>query len=154
MNSGLKNVLTASRAGKRGRDDPSQTYGYDDDSGVSGILLTGADDLDAPYSSPETATSSSHSAASSFQGGYHPLHLATQGYGHGYATGPTALSSSGYSPSVSSSSAQGYGTVPSHSHHSQSSSPYMDHGQRLPSVDMGIGAIINRPQHGGQSSNM
>ncbi|KAK9420536.1 putative Myb-like domain-containing protein [Seiridium unicorne] len=155
MNSGLKNIQNAARAGaRRERAESGQSFhGYDDDSGISGIGLTPVDDLDASYSSPETATSSSHSTGGSFHGGYH-MHMGQQAYTHGYPASTGGLSSSGYSSSVSSSAAQGYGTVPSHSHHSQGNSPYMGHGQRLPSVDMGIGAIINRPQHGGNPSSI
>jgi hypothetical protein len=153
MHNGLKNLQSASRsAARRERlEQGHSVHGYDDDSGISGIGLTPVDDLDASYSSPETATSSSNSAGSSFHSGIHPMHLASQGYGHNYAASTGALSSSGYSSSVSSTTAQGYGTIPSHSHHSQGGSPYMGHGQRLPSVDMGIEAIINRP-HGNPSS--
>ncbi|KAI1841088.1 hypothetical protein JX265_013920 [Neoarthrinium moseri] len=154
MNNGLKNIQNAARAGaRRERAEAGQSFhGYDDDSGISGIGLTPVDDLDASYSSPETAASSSHSG-SSFHSGYHPMHMSAQ-YGHGYTASTGALSSSGYSSSVSSTTAQGYGTVPSHSHHSQGGSPYMGHGQRLPSVDMNIDALINRPQHGNAPSSI
>ncbi|KAI0126292.1 myb family transcription factor [Xylariales sp. AK1849] len=150
MNSGLKNIQNSARAGaRRERQEAGQSFhGYDDDSGISGIGLTPVDDLDASYSSPETAPSSSNSAGSSFHNSMHPMHLNNQGYGHNYNASNGGLSSSGYSSSVSSTAAQGYGALPTHSHHSQGGSPYMGHGQRLPSVDMGIDAIINRPQHG------
>lgn len=149
MNSGLKNMQNAARAcARRDRAEVGgQSYnGYDDcDSGISGIGLTPVDDLDASYSSPEAATSSSHSTSSSFHNGYHPIQINQQAYGlPGYPASTGGLSSSGYSSSVSSTTAQGYGNVQSHSHHSQGNSPYMEHGQRLPSVDMGIEAIMNR----------
>ncbi|KAH6645485.1 hypothetical protein BKA67DRAFT_527139 [Truncatella angustata] len=149
MSSGIKNVQNAARAGnRRERAESGQPFhGYDDDSGISGIGLTPVDDLDASYSSPETASSSSHSASNSFHNGYH-MHLNQQAYSHhGYPASNGGMSSSDYGSSVSSTAAHGYGTIPSHSHHhSQGNSPYM--GQRLPSVDMGIESIINRPQHG------
>jgi hypothetical protein len=143
MNNGLKNIQNAARAGaRRERAESGQSFhGYDDDSGISGIGLTPVDDLDASYSSPETATSSSHSTGSSYNG-MHPMHLSSQ-YGHSYSASTGGLSSSGYSSSVSSTAPQGYSTH-------QGGSPYMGHGARLSSVDMGIEAIINRP--GGSSS--
>lgn len=155
MNQGLKNVQNAARAGaRRERLESGQlSHGYDDDSGISGIGLTPVDDLDASYSSPEASTSSSHSANNSFHGGNYGM-LGAQATYHNYTGSTGGLSSSGYSSSVSSTAAQGYGTVPSHTHHSQGGSPYMGHGQRLPSVDMGIDAIMNRPTHGGAPSSI
>lgn len=149
MSNGLKNLQASARqCARRERLESGQplSHGYDDDSGISGIGLTPVDDLDASYSSPETTTSSSHSNGSnSFHSGIHPMHISAPHYGHGYTTSTGGLSSSGYSSSVSSTTAQGYGAVPSHSHHSQDGSPsYMSNGQRLPSVDMNIDAIINR----------
>ncbi|KAI1499003.1 hypothetical protein F5X99DRAFT_411474 [Biscogniauxia marginata] len=154
MNNGLKNLQSAARsAARRERlESGHPIHGYDDDSGISGIGLTPVDDLDASYSSPET--SSSHSGSSNY-GGIHPMALSSHHhYGNGYPASAGGLSSS-YSSSVSS-TAHGYGAVPNHSHHhSQEGSPYMGNGQRLPSVDMGIGAIINRPGHnGGSNPNM
>ncbi|KAK6193994.1 hypothetical protein LQW54_011883 [Pestalotiopsis sp. IQ-011] len=151
MNSGLKNIQNAARAGaRRERAESGQSFhGYDDDSGISGIGLTPVDDLDASYSSPETGHSSSHSVGSSFHNGYNHMQLNDQAYGHAYPASTGGLSSSDYGSSVSSTAAQGYGTIATHSHHSQGNSPYLSHGQRLPSVDMGIEAIINRPQHRG-----
>ena len=149
MNNGMKNIMNASRAGRRRGDvEGGQTYsqGYDDDSGISGIGLTPIDDLDS-YSSPETVSSSSSAGGSSFHGGMHPMHLGHHSYGHNYTTSTGALSS-GYSSSVSSTTAHAY------DHHSQEGSPYMGNGQRLPSVDMGIDAIINRPGHGGLPPSM
>jgi hypothetical protein len=142
MHNGLKNLQSAARsASRRERLEQGQSiHGYDDDSGISGIGLTPVDDLDASYSSPE---SSQHS------GGSHHSH-------HNYAmqqmTIPYGSGNGGYSSSYSSSSSAaathgGYGMHPHH--HSQDSSPYMGNGQRLPSVDMGIEAIINRPGHHG-----
>ncbi|ORY57773.1 uncharacterized protein BCR38DRAFT_80158 [Pseudomassariella vexata] len=158
MNNGLKNLQSAARSGaRRDRLESGQplSHGYDDDSGISGIGLTPVDDLDASYSSPETTTSSSHSGSN--YSGIHPMQLNHhQAYGHNYNTSTGGLSSSGYSSSVSSTAAQAqYGNMQSHSHHSQNGSPYMGHGQRLPSVDMGIDAIINRPaHHGGAPSSI
>ncbi|KAI9149111.1 hypothetical protein HJFPF1_11159 [Paramyrothecium foliicola] len=162
MSNGLKNLQSAARAASR-RDRleaGAALSGYDDDSGISGIGLTPVDELDASYSSPETSSSGPHSASSA--SGYHhlpPHHhqqhlhphahhahmqsLAAAGHpGYAMAAGYTGGGGyHGYSSSVSSSA----------SHHrysphgtSQSSSPYL-HGQRQPSVDMGIEAIINRP---------
>ncbi|KAF7516419.1 hypothetical protein G7054_g14163 [Neopestalotiopsis clavispora] len=156
MNSGLKNIQNAARAGaRRERAESGQSFhGYDDDSGISGIGLTPVDDLDASYSSPETGHSSSHSVGSSFHNGYNHMHLTDQAYGHAYPASTGGMSSSDYGSSVSSTAAQGYGQISTHSHHSQGGSPYLPHGQRLPSVDMGIEAIINRPQHRGAATGM
>lgn len=154
MNTGLKNIMSYARkdaAYERMESRQPLSQGYDDDSGISGIGLTPVDDLDASYSSPETVstTSSNSNASNSYRGGMQPMQFSTQ-YGHSYNTSTGGLSS-GYSSSVSSTTAQGYGQVSSHSHHSQGGSPYMGQGQRLPSVDMGIDAIINRPgRNGGQ----
>ncbi|KAK8075788.1 hypothetical protein PG997_010451 [Apiospora hydei] len=157
MNNGLKNIQNAARAGaRRERVEAAGqvfSHGYDDDSGISGIGLTPVDDLDASYSSPETTSSSSLSGGS-YTGGI-PMQLGGhQAYNQHYTTNAGGLSS-GYSSSVSSTTAQAYGHMPGQSHHSSGGSPYLGHGQRLPSVDMGIDAIINRPGgHGGAASSI
>ncbi|KAI0450584.1 hypothetical protein F5B21DRAFT_427272 [Xylaria acuta] len=154
MHNGLKNLQSAARsAARRERLEQGHSmHGYDDDSGISGIGLTPVDDLDASYSSPETSSSvhSQHSQHSG-NGGYsmHPMTTMPYGSAAGY--------SSSYSSSVSSSApyATMHGGHHPHHQHSQDSSPYMGNGQRLPSVDMGIEAIINRPGHGhGSAPNM
>lgn len=163
MNNGLKNLQSAARsAARRERlESGHPMHGYDDDSGISGIGLTPVDDLDASYSSPETASSSSHSHSGASNaggggGGYggggsiHPMALAGHPYGN-YTTSAGGLSSS-YGSSVSSSAAAAAHYM--HGSHSQGGSPYMGDGQRLPSVDMGIDAIINRPGHGGHATGM
>ncbi|KAK7986989.1 hypothetical protein PG984_010354 [Apiospora sp. TS-2023a] len=145
MNNGLKNIQNAARAGaRREKAEAGQVFshGYDDDSGISGIGLTPVDDLDASYSSPETTSSDSLSGGS-YHGGI-PMQLGHQAYNQHYTTNAGGLSS-GYSSSVSSTTAQAYGHMTGHSHQSSGASPYLGHGQRLPSVDMGIDAIINRP---------
>ncbi|TGJ87575.1 hypothetical protein E0Z10_g1226 [Xylaria hypoxylon] len=144
MHNGLKNLQSASRsAARRERLEQGHSiHGYDDDSGISGIGLTPVDDLDASYSSPETTASStqSHHSGGSGYGMQHPMTI-PYGSAAGY--------SSSYSSSVSSNAAHGGYAMHGHPHHhSQDSSPYMGNGQRLPSVDMGIEAIINRPGHG------
>lgn len=158
MSNGLKNLQSASRAAaRRERLESGQPLppGYDDDSGISGLGLT--DDLDASYSSPETVSSghsgsggSTTSAAgyiASFNHHLQPLHAGQYGYGHGH--GHAAGAHHGYNSSVSS-NASVNGGYPGQS---QSPSPYLHpHGQRLPSVDMGIDAIINRPGGGGGGS--
>jgi hypothetical protein len=154
MSNGLKNLQSAARAAaRRERLESGQPLppGYDDDSGISGIGLTPVDDLDASYSSPESASSGgySHAAAVAAAGSHfaamqqqqQPLHAG----GYYGAPGPHH----GYTSSVSSSSAASgpYGAG-GNGHHgaSQSPSPYLHPlAQRLPSVDMGIEAIINRP---------
>ncbi|OTB02719.1 hypothetical protein M426DRAFT_24504 [Hypoxylon sp. CI-4A] len=152
MNGGLKNLQSAARsAARRERlESGHPMHGYDDDSGISGIGLTPVDDLDGSYSSPETTASSSHSGGSNNGGGYgggaiHPMALSSHPYGANYTTASAGGLSSSYGSSVSSAAAH-YGM---HGSHSQGGSPYMGDGQRLPSVDMGIDAIINRPGHGG-----
>ncbi|KAF9869666.1 putative myb family transcription factor [Colletotrichum karsti] len=150
MSNGLKNLQSASRAAaRRERLESGQPLppGYDDDSGISGLGLT--DDLDASYSSPETVSSghSGSGGSTTSAAGYvtsfnhlQPLHAGQYGYGH---TG----AHHGYNSSVSS-NASVNGGYPGQS---QSPSPYLHpHGQRLPSVDMGIDAIINRPGGGAQ----
>ncbi|KAF6831321.1 myb family transcription factor [Colletotrichum musicola] len=157
MSNGLKNLQSAARAGaRRERLESGQPLppGYDDDSGISGLGLTPVDELDASYSSPETVSSShsasggsTHSAAgyvASFHQHLQPLHHAGQYGGYGHHPGH------GYTSSISSNGSVngGYGQ-------SQSPSPYLHpHGQRLPSVDMGIDAIINRPGGGGAQQPM
>lgn len=152
MSNGLKNIQSHARAhSRRERLESGQPLtGYDDDSGISGIGLTPVDDMEQSYSSPETtasggnqsvgsngSTTSQHaySAAMQSQNSY-------QGYNYGAPSGPQH----GYNSSVSSSSTAGYGSA-GQGH----ASPYMGHGNRMPSVDMGIDAIINRgPGGGGQ----
>ncbi|XXH05308.1 hypothetical protein Hte_011733 [Hypoxylon texense] len=158
MNNGLKNLQSAARsAARRERlESGHPIHGYDDDSGISGIGLTPVDDLDASYSSPETTASSSHSGGSNgggYGGAIHPMALGGHPYGANYTASTGGLSSS-YGSSVSSSAAAAhYGAM--HGSHSQGGSPYMGDGQRLPSVDMGIDAIINRPgHHGGHATGM
>ncbi|KAI0018587.1 hypothetical protein F4780DRAFT_514612 [Xylariomycetidae sp. FL0641] len=141
MANGLKNLQSAARAAsRRDRLETGQAaamHGYDDDSGISGIGLTPVDDLnDASYSSPET--SSSHSGGDA--GGGYSMHPMALQYG-GYAGSSAGGLSSSYG---SSSASYGHPHVPTHHHH-HDASPYMGNGQRLPSVDMGIDAIINRP---------
>ncbi|KAH9908849.1 hypothetical protein F4778DRAFT_200088 [Xylariomycetidae sp. FL2044] len=155
MNNGLKNLQSASRSASRRErlengHNASMHVGYDDDSGISGVALTPVDDFDASYSSPETTASSSHSGGSASAGayttnGYH--HAMALSYSHPHPAYPASAGglSSSYGSSVSS-SAPGYGHA---HHHSQGNSPYLGNGQRLPSVDMGIDAIINRPGHHG-----
>ncbi|KAI1748881.1 hypothetical protein F4782DRAFT_534000 [Xylaria castorea] len=153
MHNGLKNLQSAARsAARRERLEQGHTmHGYDDDSGISGIGLTPVDDLDPSYSSPETSSSvhSQHSQHSG-GGGYSMQPMTTMPYG----------SAAGYSSSYSSSVSSSAPYVTMHGHHphhqhSQDGSPYMGNGQRLPSVDMGIEAIINRPGHGrGSAPNM
>ncbi|KAI1432570.1 hypothetical protein GGR50DRAFT_584859 [Xylaria sp. CBS 124048] len=150
MHNGLKNLHSAARSATRRerfeqRHEQRQSMqGYDDDSSISAIVLTPVDDLDASYSSPETASSSSHSH-----------HSAGSGYMHAAMAGPMPYGSattgyaSSYSSSVSSSAAaHGYAMHGHPHHHSQDSSPYLANGQRPLSADMGIEAIINRPGHG------
>ncbi|KAI1736090.1 hypothetical protein F4680DRAFT_272154 [Xylaria scruposa] len=151
MHNGLKNLQSAARsAARRERLEQGHSmHGYDDDSGISGIGLTPVDDLDASYSSPETS-SSVHSQHSG-NGGYSMHTMTTMPYGS------AAGYSSSYSSSVSSSApyAAMHGGHHPHHQHSQDNSPYMGNGQRLPSVDMGIEAIMNRPGHGrGAAPNM
>ncbi|RYP40022.1 hypothetical protein DL768_010674 [Monosporascus sp. mg162] len=161
MNNGLKNLQSAARsASRRERLEAGHPmHGYDDDSGISGIGLTPVDDhLDASYSSPETSASSNSGTSSAHSvGGYgnaYPMALSSHHHAYGaqgYATGGAGALSSSFSSSHSSSAAaQGYGAPAHHSHHhSTDETTYMSNGQRLPSVDMGIEAIINRPAHRG-----
>lgn len=156
MANGLKNLQSAARAASRHDRLTSQgaggpLSGYDDDSGISGIGLTPVDELDASYSSPETGSSSGgvHSASSSTASAgfpqhphamqHHNMHGGNQYLSSYAAYGHPVPNGHRYSSSVSSTASQHqYGG------HSPQGSPYMP-GQRLPSVDMGIGAIINRP---------
>lgn len=158
MSNGLKNLQSAARAASR-RDRleaGAPLTGYDDDSGISGLALTPVDELDASYSSPETSSSASSSAG--YHHHHHP-HMSAHSQSHlqplGAAYGLGAYGGTGgygagaghhgYSSSVSSSASagQGYASHPGMGA-SQSNSPYLD-GPRMSSVDMGIGAIINRP---------
>jgi hypothetical protein len=70
---------------------------------------------------------------------------------HHHPASAMSLPYGGYSSSYGSSGSShgGYGAPMHHHqhHHSQDSSPYMGNGQRLPSGDMDIEAIIHRPGH-------
>ncbi|KAM0333936.1 hypothetical protein ACHAQA_000953 [Verticillium albo-atrum] len=162
MSNGLKNLQSAARAAARrerlesGQPLPS---GYDDDSGISGIGLTPVDELDPSYSSPETTSSGGHSVSGGSTGYAHhqQQHYSMQAMHAGSYYGQAThhhqhpqhqhQQHHGYTSSVSSNGSGGGGYSGSgHTGHSQSPSPYLHpHGQRLPSVDMGIDAIINRP---------
>ncbi|CCC13157.1 hypothetical protein SMACR_06376 [Sordaria macrospora] len=146
MSNGLKNIQSHARSyGRKERLANGQSSsGYDDDSGISGIGLTPIDDDDVDdYSSPEPSGSihGGHSTSGGSTGsGGTPSHQAfAQSSYQSYGYQPHH----GYSNSVSST-----GTTGGYAHHggsSQGTSPYMGHGNRLPSVgDMGINNIINR----------
>lgn len=178
MSNGLKNLQSAARAASR-RDrleTSSHVTGYDDDSGISGIGLTPVDELDASYSSPETASSSGPSYSSSSYHHFHqhqqqqqhqqhqhqqhqqhqpqhPQHLQLQQGSYAVSAYGPASYGHGYSSSVSSTASAAAGRrYASHgAGHSEGSSPYMD-AERLSSADMGIGAIINRPGGGSRVS--
>ena len=155
MSNGIKNLQSASRAASR-RDRleaAAPLTGYDDDSGISGIALTPVDELDPSYSSPETAsTGGPHSASSSASVAAYQHQLQTHAQAHlqplgggaasayGYAGGYATNAHHGYSSSVSSTASQSYG---GHAGAHNSSGSYMT--ERMPSADMGIDAIINRP---------
>ncbi|PNY22492.1 Uncharacterized protein TCAP_07108 [Tolypocladium capitatum] len=173
MSNGLKNLQSAARAASR-RDrleTSSHVTGYDDDSGISGIALTPVDELDASYSSPETASSSGPPFPSSsyhhfhhqqqqqeqqqqhHHHHHHHLHLQPQqgsyttsaygpaSYGHGH--------SSSVSSTASATADRRY--APHGGGHGEGNNPYVD-AERLPSADMGIEAIINRPGGGNRIS--
>ena len=153
MSNGLKNIQSHARAySRRERLESGQPLtGYDDDSGISG--LTPIDDVaDHSYSSPETTGSTgAHSTPGGSSGSgstaSHPTfaNMHSQQQYQNYAYQPHH----GYSNSVSS-TGTAYGQP--QQTNSQGASPYMGHGNRLPSVgDMGIDAIINRGP--GQNQN-
>ncbi|KAK0712819.1 hypothetical protein B0T26DRAFT_753007 [Lasiosphaeria miniovina] len=145
MSNGLKNIQSHARAhSRRERLESGQPMSYDDDSGISG--LTPIDDVaEQSYSSPETTGSTgAHSTPGGSSGSgsgstaSHPAFTNMQAYQNYSNYQPHH----GYSNSVSS-TGTGYGQPQPTS--SQGTSPYMGHGNRLPSVgDMGIDAIINR----------
>jgi hypothetical protein len=153
MSNGLKNIQSHARAySRRERLGSGQPMaGYDDDSGISGIGLTPVDDMEHNYSSPETSSSTGNQSVGSgsstaSQQAYSTAmqnHNSYQGYGYGGPSGPHPHHS--YNSSVSSAGTAGYGGA-GHGH----PSPYMGHGNRMPSVDMGIDAIIHRGPGGGQ----
>lgn len=155
MSNGLKNLQGAARAAaRRERLEAGQPLtGYDDDSGISGIDgLTPIDDLGAEggYSmaeSPGRSTSSGNGSSTASQQGYSTAPTNYTGYGQQqqYSNYPHHA----YNSSVSSTGTAGYHQGGQGSH-SQSASPYIDpNHSRMPSVDMGIDAIINRPGHQG-----
>ncbi|KAJ1324522.1 Myb-like DNA-binding domain-containing protein [Microdochium nivale] len=179
MTNGLKNLQSASRsASRRERLESGQTgiHGYDDDdSGISGIGLTPIDDLDLSYSSPAASShsSGSHGGSSSVSSlGGHPhsnsaygMALAHQhhsqmsmnpygGGGHSHQhhhhaySGSTGAMSSSYGSTHSSNPAITYSTHDGASYQLPSTQQ-----QRLPSVDMGIESIINRPSHRGHGAH-
>lgn len=151
MSNGLKNLQGHARAGARRERieqglPPSDPY---DDSGVSmeGLEdMDGGDGVDA-WDSPDRRSVSvgAHSVYHQQQPqqayGMHPQQQQQQQQQY-----PSHHNHS-YSSSVSSSTAGGYGhdAQQQHHHHSQSNSPYMEPVPRMPSVDMGIDSIINRP---------
>ncbi|KAK3321848.1 hypothetical protein B0H66DRAFT_473977 [Apodospora peruviana] len=156
MSNGLKNIQSHARAySRRERLESGQPLtGYDDDSGISGIGLTPIDDVaEQSYSSPEAsgstgahstpgASSNGSGSTASHQTYGAPMHSqgSFQGY-NAYAQQQQQQPHHGYSHSVSS-TGTAYGQPQPGS---QGASPYMGHGNRLPSVgDMGIDAIINR----------
>lgn len=149
MSNGLKNLQGHARAGARRERieqglPPADPY---DDSGISMEGLTPGEDMDTdvnPWDSPDRRSVSvgaqsynGHSSQQQQQYGMHP-----QQHQHQQHQYPTHS----YSSSVSSSTA-GYGHDQGQQQqtHSQSSSPYMEPVPRMPSVDMGIDSIINRP---------
>ena len=163
MSNGLKNIQSHARAhSRRERLESGQPMtGYDDDSGISGIGLTPVDDMEHAYGSPETSSSggggggnqSSSAGSGSSTASQHAYSAAAmqgqnsyQGYGYGAphpGSGPHNHHHHGYNSSVSSSGTAGYGQQ-------GHPSPYMGHGNRMPSVDMGIDAIIHRGPGGQQ----
>ncbi|KUI55783.1 hypothetical protein VP1G_03119 [Cytospora mali] len=159
MSNGLKNLQGAARAAaRRERLEAGlpPTDPYNDDSGISGIDLEPVDDLDADggyggVPSPDRSTTSSGGAGGSSTASQ-SYSTAPSTYGHPQAyPGYPSMGGHGYTSSVSSSGGtaygqQGNGIQPGQ--HSQSASPYMEAMHRMPSVDMGIDSIINRP--GGQ----
>jgi hypothetical protein len=158
--------------------------GYDDDSGLGGLTPIDDVDVDVAdqsYSSPETggpqstpgASSGSGSgsgsaylsqhhhhqqhqhhhghqavyAAAAAYGGYAPHHHQQHHHhhGHGYSN---SVSSTGTAPGA------GYGQGAGGSS-SASTSPYLGHGNRLPSVgDMGIDGLLNRGPGGAGSGQL
>ncbi|KAB5584953.1 hypothetical protein GE09DRAFT_1209591 [Coniochaeta sp. 2T2.1] len=170
MSNGLKNIQSHARAhSRRERLESGQPMtGYDDDSGISGIGLTPVDDMDHEHNSysasPETTSSSGGGGGGGVAGGNHHSSSVGSSTGsstasaHGYSTAMQSQNSyqgyntygaptgphHGYNSSVSSSGTAGYGAQ-----HGGHHSPYMGHGNRMPSVDMGIDAIIHRGPGGG-----
>lgn len=158
MSNGIKNLQSAARhANRRERSETGAHHMYDDDSGVSGIGVTPIDEHDMPFSSPSSAGGSGGSAGSSAYGSAHP--------GNAYAAAPGGYYTGhhhhhqhahhqhhhhGYSNSVSSTGTAGYGNAAGGSGGSHSPSPYLGHGGRLPSVDMGINTLINRGPNASQ----
>lgn len=147
MSNGLKNLQGHARAGARRERieqglPPTDPY---DDSGISMEGLTPGEDMDAedPWGSPDRR-STSVGAHSYTNNGLH--HHSAYGMHPQQQQQQQQYPSHSYSSSVSSSTA-GYG----HDAHqqqqaqSQSASPYMGPVPRMPSVDMGIDSIINRP---------
>ncbi|TLD31121.1 hypothetical protein PspLS_02988 [Pyricularia sp. CBS 133598] len=148
MANGIKNLQSAARhAARRERADAGHSNAaYDDDSGVSG--MTPMDEQELQYSSPSSAgISAGGSAGGSAYGAvtasmHHPNATAYANHG-GYYVGPGQHQHThGYSNSVSSTHTAGY--TQNHAEDSHSPSPYLGHGQRLPSVEMGIGSLIHR----------
>ncbi|KAH8881717.1 hypothetical protein GQ53DRAFT_773130 [Thozetella sp. PMI_491] len=147
MSNGLKNIQLHARAYARkerlGSGLPLPPY--DDDSGVSVVGMPDIDDgPEDAYSSPESTHSHSGSGSSTAgQPSYGSVMHSQDSY-QGYNYGQSHHS---YTSSVSSNGAAGYVQA---SHGSQSTSPYMSHPNRLPSVsNIGIDHIINRAPHNG-----
>jgi len=141
MSSGIKNLQASARAYTRLERLESGQPVYDDDSGIEGIGLTPVDDLEAHYSSPEASTGGGHHTSSgsstASHSGYHGMGMHSQASYQGYYNG---AAHHGYTSSVSSLStahAAAAGAA------AAGASSYLEH-ERLPSVDMGIGSIINQ----------
>ncbi|KAF4636698.1 hypothetical protein G7Y89_g1384 [Cudoniella acicularis] len=140
MSQGLKNLQTAARAHARRErmldstnsinsnpNNPSNMLGFDGHADDSGISI---EDLEAEY---DGDGGQSERSTSSIYGGHNPHHH--QGHYHSHSGG-SGVGSVGGDAIV-----RGGGYVTSHQGHTH-------HGQRLPSMDMGIDAIINRPNNG------
>ncbi|KAK3995297.1 hypothetical protein QBC44DRAFT_30296 [Cladorrhinum sp. PSN332] len=144
MSNGLKNIQSHARAyARRERLESGQPMTEYDDAALGG--LTPIDDVaEQSYSSPETTSSTgAHSTPNGSSNGSSTVshaafaNMHTQSYHHNGYYQPHH----GYSNSVSSTGTAYATQQPG----SQGTSPYMGHGNRLPSVgDMGIDAMLNR----------
>jgi hypothetical protein len=155
MSNGLKNIQSHARAyARRERIEAGLPAGYDDDSGISGVGLTPVDDMEQSYGSPETTASTGNASVngSGSSTASHPTYSTAmhsqgsyQGYNFAQPQHHHPGASHGYANSISSTGTAAYATAQA----SQNASPYIGHGSRLPSVDMGIESIINRGPGGG-----
>ncbi len=158
MSSGIKNLQGAARAFTRlERLEAGQPVSYDDDSGIEGIGLTPVDEMEHHYSSP-TASSGGrgHSTSGSSTASHPAYHSSVPMHSQDSSV---AMHAQGSYPNYYAGAGAGDGGAVGGGHHGYPNSsvpsslaaahgaaggPYLDHADRMSSVDMGISRLIHR----------